>query len=626
MKQKVLPRAIAAVIASAMVAAMPVTALAETKETVSISGKGEEAVDSIANTTGQPGIIMDDKKDGGETTVIESLDGSVTVKEDISVSNKNCEDTTEPIITTGIDIDSTAGKADIGVGGDVTIDTTANDKAGDRTYGIHSRGALDIEIGGDLNVTTKNAWAYGVLREDLQAASTMVIGGDIDVSSEKSFAYGANINSPTDLTVDGDIKVSGAKDISLNNTYGLLATAEGDIRIGGDVDVSGCEVTGIVISVDGPYAEDKNLDITVGGDVTASGTGIGIGIAIDDNDKIVNIAVEQDVSGSTYGIYSAGNDGEAHIVIGGTLSSQKDAAIGIYTSHTEEKAPDITVWKIESGTDQIVAAYSYDSENAWDPYKADTEYAAQVQASINYIIRADSVVDGKESSDSRIVLTREGGGAVKTVTVDDKTYGTGHQDDKIIINVEKGYKGSIENYGEGTLKLNDDGSYTLTIPEGGGVDLRAVLEKIEEQRRSSSDGDDEASDLIYYVDGKAVRLGGSASGWMQDANGWRYKKSNGSYAGGEWQLVEAGGRTDWYHFNAQGYVEGGWLTDTDGHRYYLYDTNDSRFGYMLTGWQQIDGQWYYFNIQSTDAAPQGALLTNTTTPDGYTVDATGARI
>ena len=40
MKQKVLPRAIAAVIASAMVAAMPVTALAETKESVSISGKG----------------------------------------------------------------------------------------------------------------------------------------------------------------------------------------------------------------------------------------------------------------------------------------------------------------------------------------------------------------------------------------------------------------------------------------------------------------------------------------------------------------------------------------------------------------------------------------------------------
>ena len=626
MKQKVLTRAIAAVIASAMVAAMPVTALAETKETVSISGKGEEVVDSIANTTGQPGIVMADKQDSEKTTVIESLDGSVTVKEDISVSNKDHADTAPYIKTIGIDIGATAGKADIGVGGDVTVDTTDNDKAGDGTFGIRSRGALDIEIGGDLNVTTKNAYVDGVLIEDYQAASTMAIGGDIDVSSEKSYAYGANINSPTDLTVDGDIKVSVAKDIPTLNTYGLLATAEGDIRIGGDVDVSGYEVTGIGIDTCGLSAAGKDLDIAVGGDVTASGTDGGVGIAINDNDKIVNIAVEQDVSGSTYGIHSKHNDGEAYIVIGGTLSSQKDAAIRIDTNQTEEKAPDITVWKIESGTDQIVAAYSYDSGNAGDPYKADTEYAAQVQSSINYIIRADSVVDGKESSDSRIMLKHADGGAVNKVTVDDKTYGTGHQDDEIIINVEKGYKGSIENNGAGTLVLNDDGSYTLTIPEGGGVDLRAVLEKIEEYRRSSSDSDDEASDLIYYVDGNAVRLGGSASGWTQDANGWRYKKSNGSYAGGEWQLAEAGGRTDWYHFNAQGYVEGGWLTDTDGHRYYLYDTNDSRFGYMLTGWQQIDGQWYYFNMQSTSAAPQGALLTNTTTPDGYTVDATGARV
>ena len=565
---------------------------------------------------------MTDKKDSGET---QPLDGSVTVKEDISVSNKDRDDSTSYIYTRGIDIYPTAGKADIGVGGDVTVDTTVKDQEGDGTFGVRTYGASDIEIGGDLNVTTNNAYAWGILTGARESASTVVIGGDIDVSSEKNFAYGANIYSPTDLTVDGDIKVSGTKDISYNNTYGLQAAAEGDIQIGGDVDVSGYKVTGIGISIDGPYAAGKNLDITVGGDVTASATERGVGIAINNNDKIVNIAVEQDVSGSTYGIYSAGNDREAYIVIGGTLSSQKDAAIRINMNNTEdEKAPDITVWKIESGTDQIVAAYSWSGGGEYD--KAETEYAAQVQSSINYIIRADSVVDGKESSDSRIMLKHADGGAVNKVTVDDKTYGTGHQDDEIIINVEKGYKGSIENNGAGTLVLNDDGSYTLTIPEGGGVDLRAVLEKIEEYRRSSSDGDDEVSDLIYYVDGNAVRLGGSVSGWMQDANGWRYKKSNGSYAGGEWQLVEAGGRTDWYHFNAQGYVEGGWLTDTDGHRYYLYDTNDSRFGYMLTGWQQIDGQWYYFNIQSTSAAPQGALLTDTTTPDGYTVDATGARV
>ena len=38
---------------------------------------------------------------------------------------------------------------------------------------------------------------------------------------------------------------------------------------------------------------------------------------------------------------------------------------------------------------------------------------------------------------------------------------------------------------------------------------------------------------------------------------------------------------------------------------------------MLTGWNWIDGYCYYFDVQS------GALLVNTTTPDGYKVKADG---
>ena len=45
-----------------------------------------------------------------------------------------------------------------------------------------------------------------------------------------------------------------------------------------------------------------------------------------------------------------------------------------------------------------------------------------------------------------------------------------------------------------------------------------------------------------------------------------------------------------------------------------YYMNNS--GAIQTGWQQIGGKWYYFNTS-------GALLTNTTTPDGYTVNANG---
>ena len=38
---------------------------------------------------------------------------------------------------------------------------------------------------------------------------------------------------------------------------------------------------------------------------------------------------------------------------------------------------------------------------------------------------------------------------------------------------------------------------------------------------------------------------------------------------------------------------------------------------MLVGWQQINGNWYYMDQRS------GKMLANTTTPDGYYVNASG---
>ena len=86
------------------------------------------------------------------------------------------------------------------------------------------------------------------------------------------------------------------------------------------------------------------------------------------------------------------------------------------------------------------------------------------------------------------------------------------------------------------------------------------------------------------------------------------------------------GKDNWYHFNGLGYADGGWFTDTDGQKYYLYNIHDGQFGYMFTGWNEISGKWYFFNTEKTGNASLGSLVTNGTTPDGHSVDATGARI
>lgn len=115
--------------------------------------------------------------------------------------------------------------------------------------------------------------------------------------------------------------------------------------------------------------------------------------------------------------------------------------------------------------------------------------------------------------------------------------------------------------------------------------------------------------------------GASAGQWIQDATGWWFRYTNGSYPANSWQYLPYNGTSRWYHFNTAGYMDSGWFTDTDGHTYYLNPVSDGSKGAMCVGWQQIDGQWYYFNPSA--GGPQGSMLKSTTTPDGYKVNEKG---
>ena len=62
----------------------------------------------------------------------------------------------------------------------------------------------------------------------------------------------------------------------------------------------------------------------------------------------------------------------------------------------------------------------------------------------------------------------------------------------------------------------------------------------------------------------------------------------------------------------------GWEQDGNG---WWYSTDS---GYLSNGFSQIDGKWYYFSME--EGSENGMLLKNTTTPDGYKVDADGVWI
>ena len=93
----------------------------------------------------------------------------------------------------------------------------------------------------------------------------------------------------------------------------------------------------------------------------------------------------------------------------------------------------------------------------------------------------------------------------------------------------------------------------------------------------------------------------AAEGWEYTIQGWKYRKTDGSYAKDEWLVIEG----YWYHFDKSEYRETGWIW-VNGTSYYLYDdghmaTNEWIDGYYVDGsgawvqdeWVVTDGRWWY---------------------------------
>ena len=129
----------------------------------------------------------------------------------------------------------------------------------------------------------------------------------------------------------------------------------------------------------------------------------------------------------------------------------------------------------------------------------------------------------------------------------------------------------------------------------------------------------------YYTDAAIQAKGGyrDATGTWR-LNGWWFCYDDGTFPYDEWVYLTWNGRSDWYYFDVDGWMEDGWLY-RNNNWYYLHTQYDNTRGHMYTGWHEIDGKWYYFNTAS-DKGTLGAMLANTTTPDGYQVDANGAWI
>ena len=135
-------------------------------------------------------------------------------------------------------------------------------------------------------------------------------------------------------------------------------------------------------------------------------------------------------------------------------------------------------------------------------------------------------------------------------------------------------------------------------------------------------------------------------GWSKKDGHWLYQLEDGSHIVNEWKQING----TWYRFDNSGVMQTGWIKE-NGTWYYLNDSGAMQTGWvkengtwyylnnsgaMQTGWVKENGIWYYLNQSGSMetgwftvsdkwyyANESGALAINTTTPDGYTVNANG---
>ena len=97
-------------------------------------------------------------------------------------------------------------------------------------------------------------------------------------------------------------------------------------------------------------------------------------------------------------------------------------------------------------------------------------------------------------------------------------------------------------------------------------------------------------------------------GWKESNGSWFYVKSDRTSARAE--VLNINGKKYW--FDADGKMAKGWRQDTSGSWYFMEDSGAMN----SSGWLKYNGLWYYLGSD-------GKMLTNTTTPDGYTLNGDG---
>lgn len=286
------------------------------------------------------------------------------------------------------------------------------------------------------------------------------VTGNVSSYSDKNSTFGVDAmngaQSKVTVVVDGNVT---SKSDS-NSAVGVFANmshedgAQTDVIIGGSVDAKGKNGVG------GAVALGDGSNINIKGDLTVEYTGD------DENGSTGNNAIEYDkgsviVDGNVNATNAAGilpdtrNSGKAYV--GGTLSVDDDNFAIIINSYSDSNNYnyDITVGEIDAKN--YVGVWSIEESKYIKA--SDTVTDKLMHDGVSYIIKCEDTQNGS--------TTVDGTGIAK-------------EGDKLIVNVvaSDGYEVKGVEGGKAAVTQNSDGTYTVIVPRGGGVNIKAIIEEI----------------------------------------------------------------------------------------------------------------------------------------------------
>ncbi len=592
------------------------------------------------------------------------VDGTVEVP-DISVESGN---TVHLILGDGAELTVDDKRAIIGGSLNIYAQSEGAGAGGLKTYRrISLKGELVIN-GGCLDLQGENY--YVLIEAESTNARLIINGGDIELYAYHNgcITSGYVQNGKIDIEINGGkvnveagdgndegnmaIGIRGATNTTLN-----LTVNDGELNVKG----SDCPMTSGYPAIGIMSGGDGTVNVTInGGKVTAKGGGYAVAIGAQSPASSVNKSVNLTVNGGELiaeggknggaGIGSIGrwaNDGEIKIT-GGKLTAigtgGKDG-IGekgdlivegdgiIYANSIKEDMLD------EDAASGIIFTGEPGQENGkvYGEVKLDEDLVLESGQSLvvpsgSSLTMADGAkLDASASSNG---ITNEGnfvgelegttsGSGETHIPADDWSWDNSyHWKDCSVVDCQDGhafYKAEHELSGDacticGYVVPKDENSENGSDNGSGG---------------GTSYGSTYSTGGTYYADGRSNAASQASDvtpgSWDLTADGsWMYRLTDGSYAANTWIKAMHDDRASWYRFDEAGRLIGGWYTDASGNTYFLHDLHDGRYGFMYTGWQTIGGRTYFFSMGEQDGLPEGAMLKNTTTPDGHVVGEDGA--